>query len=317
MEHQLNKRSSYCSNGYVKRKRKYNSNIITYLSRSNLIKMNCERINKAVRETVAFDFIEQIISPTVLTKTSGQSVFEIILDIANANLISLGRDRCVTSSNHLENNYIYNVKMLIRICKIENVFYALDEYPERIAIHVNKCSVNIMKNSLIDVTAYLKINPSIKNIIKISNVLEESKSFYLVTAFLARKSEVKTIIKRLLEKHIRSEEFTKNRIENILKKEKNDLEFTSLEISLKCPLSLTTMRNPCQSYNCSHLDCFETENYIELNMASEKWLCPICKIYAPPKTLVIDGYFLQILKTIPEGCSSLIMSSDGSCIARK
>uniref|UniRef100_T1HYI9 SP-RING-type domain-containing protein n=2 Tax=Rhodnius prolixus TaxID=13249 RepID=T1HYI9_RHOPR len=277
--------------------------------------MNMIKIHRAFYENCLFEFLNPIIPPTLLTQMSGLSMFRMTLDIHLANAIGLGRE-LNNSDPQLSSDYIYNVKILLRMCKVDGGVYNMDKYPKNVTIKVNDENVNIMKGTLTDITPYVKINPSFENIIKVFNSKFE-KSFYLLTVFLAKTLDFNIIIKNLLSNKIRSEEYTQNKITELLNKEESELELTSMEISLKCPFSQTIMVNPCQSVHCNHLECFEAVCYIKVNIANGKWICPICKIHAPPTNLVIDGYLLNALKIIPKDCICLILNKDGTCIPRK
>ena len=45
---------------------------------------------------------------------------------------------------------------------------------------------------------------------------------------------------------------------------------TKTTISLKCPLSLERIKIPVKGINCKHLQCFDLESYLELNLVTKK-----------------------------------------------
>jgi E3 SUMO-protein ligase PIAS1 len=50
----------------------------------------------------------------------------------------------------------------------------------------------------------------------------------------------------------------------------------SLQVDVKCPITLTRMSYPVRGQYCTHLQTFELSSYIELNSVSKRWLCPVC-----------------------------------------
>jgi E3 SUMO-protein ligase PIAS1 len=67
-----------------------------------------------------------------------------------------------------------------------------------------------------------------------------------------------------------------------------DIEATSLNLSLKCPLSYMRLSNPCRAVSCSHIQCFDATSYLQLQEQGPQWLCPICNKPAPFDQLAID-----------------------------
>ncbi|KAI6180919.1 MIZ zinc finger family protein [Aphelenchoides besseyi] len=76
----------------------------------------------------------------------------------------------------------------------------------------------------------------------------------------------------------------------------DDIALDSLKVSLLCPLSLTIMRIPSRSRCCSHLQCFDLFNYLKMNEQRPTWKCPICRNASPYSSLVVDGYFFEIIR---------------------
>ena len=66
------------------------------------------------------------------------------------------------------------------------------------------------------------------------------------------------------------------------------------------------MRLPVRSSQCDHLQCFDAANYIMMNEKKDKWMCPVCNNIAPFDTLMLDGYFSEILESrrLPTGLTT-------------
>ncbi|XP_049850773.1 zinc finger MIZ domain-containing protein 1-like [Schistocerca gregaria] len=69
------------------------------------------------------------------------------------------------------------------------------------------------------------------------------------------------------------------------------------KLSLVDPLSYTRIQIPTKSVECTHIQCFDLDNYLRLNERTRSWLCPICSVYSPYENLLIDTYFQDILQS--------------------
>ena len=80
----------------------------------------------------------------------------------------------------------------------------------------------------------------------------------------------------------------------------SDVSVVSSKVSIKCPLSLARIEMPARSRNCSHLQCFDLRTFLEVNYHTPRFICPICSGEAPFSSLVVDLFFLTILKSIED-----------------
>lgn len=55
-------------------------------------------------------------------------------------------------------------------------------------------------------------------------------------------------------------------------------------------ITKSQLRIPLRSVKCQHLECFDGQAFIELNLSKDNsvWKCPICKKNAEPNFLMID-----------------------------
>jgi len=74
------------------------------------------------------------------------------------------------------------------------------------------------------------------------------------------------------------------------------------------------MRLPVRSSQCDHLQCFDAANYIMMNEKKDKWMCPVCNNIAPFDTLMLDGYFSEILESrrLPTDDHEIVLHADAS-----
>ena len=90
----------------------------------------------------------------------------------------------------------------------------------------------------------------------------------------------------------------------------SDLTVTSLTVSLLCPLTMLRINVPVRSVYCTHVQCFDIFNYLQINEFKPTWKCPICADKAPFNTLMIDSMFKKILR---ENVSNeIVFAADGS-----
>ena len=70
---------------------------------------------------------------------------------------------------------------------------------------------------------------------------------------------------------------------------------------LKDPITFIRIKIPIRSSLCDHIDCFDAQSYLMLQMQAPTWLCPICNKVMTFETLAIDGYISDILEnTAPD-----------------
>lgn len=52
---------------------------------------------------------------------------------------------------------------------------------------------------------------------------------------------------------------------------------TTLNISLKCPITFKRISLPARGHECRHLTCFDLDSYLQMNCERGNWRCPLCK----------------------------------------
>lgn len=87
-----------------------------------------------------------------------------------------------------------------------------------------------------------------------------------------------------------------------------------LKVSLNCPLGKMRMTTPCRASTCSHLQCFDASLYLQMNERKPTWNCPVCDKTAVYETLVVDGYFQEVLVSadLSSDDSEIQLHKDGS-----
>ena len=86
---------------------------------------------------------------------------------------------------------------------------------------------------------------------------------------------------------------------------------TSINFSLKCPLTGLPIQLPCRSSRCQHLQCFDGRALICMGVETQKWICPICSTPIPYASLLTDEYFQEIVSERREPLSEIFLFEDG------
>ncbi|XP_076891706.1 uncharacterized protein LOC143543219 [Bidens hawaiensis] len=83
-------------------------------------------------------------------------------------------------------------------------------------------------------------------------------------------------------------------------------------VSLKCPISYSRIKNPVKGHLCKHLQCFDFDNYVELNSRRPQWRCPHCSQSVCFHDIRVDQSMVKVLKEVGEDVSYVKISGDGS-----
>ncbi|MCD9644693.1 hypothetical protein HAX54_033105 [Datura stramonium] len=83
-------------------------------------------------------------------------------------------------------------------------------------------------------------------------------------------------------------------------------------ISLNCPISFRRIKTPVKGHSCKHLQCFDFDNYIDINSRRPSWRCPHCNQHLCFTDIRIDQDMVKVLKEVSEDVTDVMISSDGS-----
>jgi E3 SUMO-protein ligase PIAS1 len=59
-------------------------------------------------------------------------------------------------------------------------------------------------------------------------------------------------------------------------------------MSLKDPVSQMRIKVPCRGFNCAHMQCFDSETYLQMQEQAPLWTCPICNKSTAFENVAID-----------------------------
>ncbi|KAF0901564.1 hypothetical protein E2562_003538 [Oryza meyeriana var. granulata] len=83
-------------------------------------------------------------------------------------------------------------------------------------------------------------------------------------------------------------------------------------VSLKCPISFRRIKTPIKGCLCKHYQCFDYNNYMEMNLRKPTWRCPCCNTPSNFTDLRIDQKMVKILQETGEDTNDALVFADGS-----
>ncbi|XP_040985801.1 uncharacterized protein LOC121234052 isoform X2 [Juglans microcarpa x Juglans regia] len=86
-------------------------------------------------------------------------------------------------------------------------------------------------------------------------------------------------------------------------------------ISLNCPISHKRIKTPVKGHLCKHYQCFDYENFMEMNARRPLWCCPYCNQPVCHTDIRIDEDMAKILGETEENVVDVMISADGSWMA--
>ncbi|KAJ7155119.1 PINIT domain-containing protein [Mycena filopes] len=137
----------------------------------------------------------------------------------------------------------------------------------------------------------------------------EFKKYYLVVQ-LVKAHSVSALVEQVLQTRFMTAADVRRRMVESMSHD-DDIVAGSLKMSLKCPLSFARIRSPCRSIKCTHSQCFDATSWYSVMQQTTTWLCPVCENVLDWRELIIDGYFMEILKTTPDSVDDVLVEADG------
>ena len=68
-------------------------------------------------------------------------------------------------------------------------------------------------------------------------------------------------------------------------------------VHTRCPLSLWEISTPVRGIECEHLDCYDADSYVDVNIKTrnveKRWRCPVCSKLTRPEDLIIDEFLIS------------------------
>lgn len=80
-------------------------------------------------------------------------------------------------------------------------------------------------------------------------------------------------------------------------------------------LAFSRIKIPIRSIHCQHLQCFDANTFLLMNEQRPTWTCPVCNIKIESYNhLMLDGYFMEILKNTPKHIESVNVEPNGHIV---
>jgi hypothetical protein len=88
-------------------------------------------------------------------------------------------------------------------------------------------------------------------------------------------------------------------------------------VHTRCPLSLWEISTPVRGIECEHLECYDADSYIDVNIKTrnveKRWRCPVCSKLARPEDLIVDEFLASGMVTARK---SLALPADEPLLKR-
>jgi hypothetical protein len=129
--------------------------------------------------------------------------------------------------------------------------------------------------------------------------------FAVVVASAKGKKEILSIIKRPSEEECQARDVAivrqcQYQFDQIQKSSDDLVVQTSTDFdifSTRCPLSLCEMDTPVRGIDCEHIQAYDAESYIDVNLKTrnveKRWKCPVCSRITRPEDLIVDEFVKQ------------------------
>ncbi|XP_060805520.1 E3 SUMO-protein ligase PIAS3 isoform X2 [Amyelois transitella] len=274
-----------------------------------------------------YDVLAELMKPsTMMPMQAGrmqEGTYIFHLTPQQATEIASGKD-IVGTSNKLD----YVIQAQLRFCLLETSCEQEDYFPPSVNVKVNN-KMCPLPNPIptnkptpepkrpprpVNISSLVKLSPTVANTIQVSWGADFTRA-YVLGVFMVRKLTSAELLQRLKNKGTKNPDYTRSLIKEKLSEDyDSEIATTSLRVSLMCPLGKMRMSCPCRPANCPHLQCFDASLFLQMNERKPTWLCPVCDRPAPYDSLVVDGYFQEVLTSprLAAECSEVQLHADGS-----
>lgn len=274
-----------------------------------------------------YDVLAELMKPSTMMPMQagrtqeGSYVFH--LTPQQATEIASGKD-IVGTSNKLD----YVIQAQLRFCLLETSCEQEDHFPPNVNVKVNN-KMCPLPNPIptnkptpepkrpprpVNISSLVKLSPTVANTIYVTWLADFTRA-YVLSVFMVRKLTSAELLQRLKNKGTKNPDYTRSLIKEKLSEDyDSEIATTSLRVSLMCPLGKMRMSCPCRPANCPHLQCFDASLFLQMNERKPTWLCPVCDRPAPYDSLVVDGYFQEVLTSsrLSSDCNEIQLHADGN-----
>lgn len=280
-----------------------------------------------LKKLAFFDVLATLLKPSTLMPNSAtqrpqEATFYFTLTPDQATHIALSRD----IRNPAKVEHVFQIQL--RFCLLDTTTEQDDYFPPNIAVKVNNkpCTLPnpIPTNKPgvepkrpprpVNITTNVKLSPTVANVLNVQWCADYTRGF-VVSVYLVKKLTSAQLLQRMQTKGVQPLDHTQGIIKEKLNEDADcEIATTMLRVSLVCPLGKMRMTTPCRASTCSHLQCFDASLFLQMNERKPTWNCPVCDKPAVYETLVIDGYFQDVLSSsrLPSDINEIQLHKDGS-----
>ncbi|XP_052743660.1 E3 SUMO-protein ligase PIAS3 isoform X3 [Bicyclus anynana] len=274
-----------------------------------------------------YDVLAELMKPsTMMPMQAGrmqEGTFIFHLTPQQATEIACGKD-IVGTSNKLD----YVIQAQLRFCLLETSCEQEDYFPPSVNVKVNN-KMCPLPNPIptnkptpepkrpprpVNISSLVKLSPTVANTIHVTWAADFTRA-YVLSVFMVKKLTSAELLVRLKAKGTKNPDYTRSLIKEKLSEDyDSEIATTSLRVSLMCPLGKMRMSCPCRPAACPHLQCFDASLFLQMNERKPTWLCPVCDRPAPYDSLVVDGYFQEVLTSprLASECNEIQLHADGN-----
>jgi len=305
----------------------YNPTAAAYASQQFQVKPGSnvpQPANVKYKKLPFYDIHAELLMPTSLV-AQGSSRFQEVqfpFSLTPSQATDIASNRDIRMGSKLD--YLYQVQL--RFCPLDTTGEQEDEFPPSICVQVNgkmcplpnpiptnKPNVEPKRPPRpINITPLCKLSPTTINTISVKWAADYAKG-WAVGVWMVEKLSSQQLLERLQKKGTRAPEYTRGLIKLQLNDDDADIATDHLKVTVSCPLGKMRMSYPCRPSTCGHLQCFDAMLFLQMNERKPTWQCPVCDAGAMYDTLLVDGYFQEVIKSpeLPEEENEILLKQDG------
>ncbi|RPA83851.1 hypothetical protein BJ508DRAFT_324204 [Ascobolus immersus RN42] len=162
-----------------------------------------------------------------------------------------------------------------------------------------------------DITKYTKLMSPANSVTFTYALTAKVAQKYALSVKLAKICEVNDLVLRLRERpEVLSKEFVVSEMKR--KNEESEIEATSINMSLRCPISTLRIELPVRSIHCTHNACVDASSFLQMQEQAPQWTCPTCNKSAQFDELRVDKYMQDILDNTKDNVESVRVDPCGT-----
>lgn len=162
-----------------------------------------------------------------------------------------------------------------------------------------------------DLTPYFALY---EKLILVRIVYSDALEKYILYTYIVEELPLETLVDQISKKAHIPTSATKVQIQkqNEASEDDCDIVVATSSLTLRCPLTYARMKIPVRSIECDHIQCFDCESFLSMQLKIPLWQCPVCSKYVDQNLLVVSDYLQEILAETTESVDSVVLNADGT-----